>query len=92
LRHAYTTGGAEGFWRKQLELLKADSEKGALQDYAIAKVYARLGDKEEAINWLEKALRARDPYIVYLKTDPPFDQFRSDARVANLMRRVGLAQ
>ena len=92
LRHAYTTGGSEGFWKRRLELLKADSEKGALQDYAIAVVYARLGDKEAAINSLEKAFRARDPYIVYLKTDPPFDRFRSDSRVVDLMRRVGLPQ
>jgi tetratricopeptide (TPR) repeat protein len=92
LRHAYTTGGAEGFWRKQLELLKADSEKGALQDYAIARVYARLNEKDEAFGWLEKALRSRDPYIVYLKTDPPFDKFRSDSRVIDLLRRVGLPQ
>jgi TolB-like protein/Flp pilus assembly protein TadD len=92
LRQAYATGGPEGFWRKQLEFLKADSEKGALQDYAIATVYGRLGDKEEAINWLEKAFRARDPYIVYLKIDPPFDNFRTDARIVDLMRRVGLPQ
>ena len=92
LRRAYTTGGPDSFWRKQLEWLKADSEKGPLQDYAVAKVYARLGDKEQAITWLEKALRVRDPYIVYLKTDPPFDKFRSDSRVIDLMRRVGLSQ
>ena len=92
LRQAYAAGGAEAFWKKQLEYLKADSEKGALQDYAIASVYARLGDKEEAINSLEKAFRARDPYIVYLKIDPPFDKFRSDPRIVDLMRRVGLPQ
>lgn len=92
LKHAYTSGGAEGYWRKQLEFLKADSEKGGLLDYAIASVYARLGDKEQAVSWLEKAYRSHDPYLVYLKTDPPFDRFRSDARVIELMRRVGLPQ
>ena len=92
LKHAFTSGGAEGYWRKQLELLKADSEKGGLLDYAIASVYARLDDKEQAVSWLDKALRSHDPYLVYLKTDPPFDRFRSDARVIELMRRVGLPQ
>jgi serine/threonine-protein kinase len=92
LRRAYTSGGAEGFWRKQLELLKADSDKGALLDYEIAGVYARLGDNEQSVRWLEKAYRAHDPYLVYVKTDPPFDKFRSDSRVIDLMHRVGLPQ
>jgi len=92
LRESYLSGGAEGFWKKQLEFLKADSEKGALLDYAIATVYARLGDKQETLNWLEKAYRSHDPYLVYVKIDPPFDKFRSDAQVIDLMRRVGLPQ
>jgi len=92
LQQAYTSGGADGYWKKQLEFLKADSEKGALLDYAVASVYARLGDKEQAISWLEKAFRSHDPYLVYLKIDKPFDSLRSDARVMDLMRRVGLPQ
>jgi eukaryotic-like serine/threonine-protein kinase len=92
LRQAYANGGADRYWRKQLELLKADADKGALVDYAVASVSARLGDKEQAVSWLEKAYRAHDPYLVYLKIDPPFDNFRSDARVMEIMRRIGLSQ
>jgi serine/threonine-protein kinase len=92
LQHAFATGGPEGYWKKQLEFLKADSEKGALLDYSIASVYARLNDKEQSINWLEKAFRSRDPFLVYVKIDQPFDSFRSDPRVIDLMRRVGLPQ
>jgi tetratricopeptide (TPR) repeat protein len=92
LQQAFATGGADGYWKKQLEFLRADSEKGALLDYAIAGVYARLGDKEQAISWLEKAFRSHDPYLVYLKIDTPFDSLRSDSRVVDLMRRVGLPQ
>jgi len=91
LRQAYASGGAQGYWRKQLEFLKADAEKGALVDYAVATVYARLGDKEQAVSWLEKAYHAHDPYVVYLKIDPPFDNFRSDPRIIEMMRRIGLA-
>ena len=80
------------YWKKQLEFLKADSEKGALLDYSIASVYARLSDKEQSINWLEKAFPSRDPFLVYVKIDQPFDSFRSDPRVIDLMRRVGLPQ
>ena len=92
LQHAFATGGADGYWKKQLELMKADSEKGALLDYAIASVYARLNDKEQSLSWLEKAFRSHDPFLVYVKIDRPFDTFRSDPRVLDLMRRVGLPQ
>jgi tetratricopeptide (TPR) repeat protein len=92
LKQAYASGGADGYWKKQLEFLKTDSEKGALLDYAIASVYARLNDKEQSISWLEKAFRSHDPYLVYLKIDKPFDTFRTDSRVVDLMRRVGLPQ
>jgi len=91
LRQAYASGGAEGYWKKQRELLKADAEKGSLVDYAVATVCARLGDKEQAVSWLEKAYHAHDPYLVYLKIDPPFDSFRSDARVIDMTRRMGLS-
>lgn len=90
LRQAYASGGAGGYWRKQLEFLKTDADKGLLVDYAVASVYGRLGDKEQAVNWLEKAYHAHDPYVVYLKIDPPFDKFRSDPRIIDMMRRIGL--
>jgi len=92
LREAYATAGAQGFWRKQLQFLKEDQEKGSVLIYAIASVYARLGDKEQTLSWLERAYRERDPYLVYLKIDPQFDAFRSEPRVIELMRRVGLSQ
>jgi eukaryotic-like serine/threonine-protein kinase len=92
LREAYATGGAQGFWRKQLEFLKEDQEKGSVLIYAIASVYARLGDKDQTLTWLERAYREHDPYLVYLKIDPPFDALRSEARIIELMRRVGVTQ
>lgn len=89
LTEAFASGGAQGFWRKELEFLTEDQEKGTVLIYAIASAYARLGDKEQSITWLERAYRERDPYLVYLKIDPQFDSFRADPRVINLLRRVG---
>ena len=90
LREAYKTGGASGFWRRQLDFLKQDAEKPNVSPYSIASVYARLGDKEQTLTWLEKAYHDHDAYIVYLKIDPQFDTLRSDPRVIDLMKRIGL--
>ena len=86
LKAAYAASGAKGYWEKQLEYAK--SAKGS--PYTIASIYARLGNKEEALEWLDRAFRERDPYVVYLKIDPQFDALRSDQRSLDLMRQIGL--
>jgi len=92
LRAAYAASGVRGYWQKQLDLLKEDPSQGNMTPYGIAGIYARLGDKDETFNWLEKAYREHDPYIIYLKTGPEFDALRSDPRTIDLMRRIGLPQ
>ena len=89
-QEAYAAGGAQAFWGKQLEFLTQDARTANISPYLIASVYARLGDREQTIGWLEKAYHDHDSYLPYLKIDPPFDSIRADARVVDLMRRIGL--
>jgi hypothetical protein len=59
----------------------------------IATIYAGLGDKNEAFNFLEKAYQERSPDIPYfLKADLRLDPLRSEPRFRDLVRRVGLQQ
>jgi len=88
LKAAVASSGAKGYWEKQLELAK----DGKVSSYGMAGIYARLNNKEEALNWLDKAYRERDPYVVYLKIDPQFDSLRSDQRAQDLMRQIGLVK
>jgi tetratricopeptide (TPR) repeat protein len=90
LNEAFASGGPQGFWNRQLQFLREDAEKGSVSPYSIASLYARLGDKEQALVWLEKAYHDHDAYVVYLKIDPQFDNFRSDPRIVGLMQRIGL--
>jgi serine/threonine-protein kinase len=92
LNEAFASGGPQGFWNRQLQFLREDAEKGSVSPYSVASVYARLGDKEQALVWLEKAYHDHDAYVVYLKIDPQFDNFRSDPRIVGLMQRIGLPQ
>ena len=92
LREAFAASGATGYWEKQLEFLLEDSASGNVSAYGVASVYARLKKNDEVFKWLEKAYSQRDPYLVYLKIDPPFDALRSDQRTMDLMRRIGLIQ
>ena len=91
LKEAFAASGWKGFWRKRLELMEAEAGKRPLPTYALARIYARLGDKEQALEWLQKAYDKHSDYLVLLKVDPMFDGTRSDPRFAELIRKVGLA-
>jgi tetratricopeptide (TPR) repeat protein len=58
--------------------------------YAIAVIYAGLGDCEQVFSYLDAAFRERSHWLVWLKRDPRWNEFRSDVRFQNLVRRVGL--
>jgi hypothetical protein len=60
--------------------------------YNIALLYADLGDKDQAFQWLNTAYQERDGGLEGLKTDFLLDPIRSDPRFAELVRKVGLPQ
>jgi tetratricopeptide (TPR) repeat protein len=57
--------------------------KAALGDdfaYQYATILAQWGNQAQALEWLETALRLRDPGLEYLKTDPLLDPLRQEQR------------
>jgi len=91
LRDAFAKSGIKGFCQKLIDLSKADPEEE--QDrVGIGEMYSRLGQKDEAFEWLEKAYTHHDDGLVRLKEELGFDNLRSDPRFADLLRRVGLPQ
>jgi Tfp pilus assembly protein PilF len=77
--------------RKLLDELKGRSRKRYISWCHIANIYAGLGEKDQAFDSLEKAYAQRDPILVVdLKANPLFDPLRSDPRLPELLRRVGL--
>ena len=58
--------------------------------YSVALIHAGLGDRDEALAWLEKAYDERSDYMPYLRLEPMLDGLRSDPRFAALVERVGL--
>ncbi len=59
--------------------------------YFIAMVQTGLGNAEAALTALELACEERVSMLVHLPTEPMLDSLRSEARFAELIRRVGLA-
>jgi TolB-like protein/DNA-binding winged helix-turn-helix (wHTH) protein/Tfp pilus assembly protein PilF len=88
LARAYAGSGRRN---PAIDLLN-DLKKGAKPGYShaseIAVVYAALGDKDQAMTWLEKGYEERFNPGVLLR--PGFDPLRSDPRFHDLVRRIGL--
>jgi TolB-like protein/DNA-binding winged helix-turn-helix (wHTH) protein/Tfp pilus assembly protein PilF len=59
--------------------------------YEVAGVYAQLGDRDRAIDWLNKAYRNRS-CLYWLRQDPRFDSIRSDPRFQDLLAKMNFPQ
>jgi TolB-like protein/DNA-binding winged helix-turn-helix (wHTH) protein len=93
LRRDYQAMGAQGYWRATLDQRLLEWKKSPGEPYDLAALYARVGQKDIAFGWLEKAYQAHSQDLLYmLRTDPAFDPFRSDPQYAALIRRIGFPQ
>jgi serine/threonine protein kinase/Tol biopolymer transport system component/tetratricopeptide (TPR) repeat protein len=66
------------------------SDKAYVPPYFIAMIYAGLGDRDLAFEWLEKAFENRDAWLIWIGTEPKMDELNSDPRYSELLRRVGI--
>jgi len=57
--------------------------------FNLAMVYAGLGQKNETLEWLEKAYDDHSMWLIFVNTYPIFDFLRADARFQDLVRRMG---
>ncbi len=89
-QHAYTTAGWRGVRQKNCELQKLDEQKPSANLYAMARQCAKLSVKEQAFEYLNKAIENRQGQMVMLNVEPSFDILRDDPRFDELVRRVGL--
>jgi len=92
LGHAYAVSGVRDEALQTVEQLKETSRQRYVSAYSFAVVYAGLGEKDQAFQWLEKAYQDRADDLRQLKVDPLLDNLRPDPRFADLVRRVGLPQ
>jgi TolB-like protein/DNA-binding winged helix-turn-helix (wHTH) protein/tetratricopeptide (TPR) repeat protein len=67
-------------------------EPGPKHSYRLARIYAALGERDLAFQWLETAYAEREENLVWLKVDPHLDPLRADPRFADLLRRVGFTE
>jgi tetratricopeptide (TPR) repeat protein len=74
--------------------IAAEMQERARQGYVgrlnMATLYLALGEREQALEWLEEAYAERHIRLIFLPVEPAFDSLRAEPRFAALLRRVGL--
>ena len=89
LAHAYAASGTKTEALKILDQLKALSKQRYVAAYSFTLVYLGLGDKEEALHWLEQSYQDRaGGDIEGIRVDPFLDSLRGDPRFEALAEKV----
>jgi serine/threonine-protein kinase len=87
----FSKAGYKGVLQSWLDGLTEISKHGYVSSYSIAQAYMRMGEKEKAFGWLEKAYEEHDSGLVSLAVEPMFDAVRPDPRFRDILRRMKLA-
>jgi serine/threonine protein kinase/tetratricopeptide (TPR) repeat protein len=90
LGQGYAAAHQEAKARKTLSELKERAQQTYVQPIALGLIHALLGEKDQAFDWLQRALDDRSTGLVYLKVDPVWDGIRGDPRFVDLQARIGL--
>ncbi len=77
---------------KLLGELKQESTRNYVQSITFALIYIALGDKEEALNHLEKHMWSRAETASSYAIDPELDDLRSEPRFKEMLKRMNLPE
>ncbi len=69
--------------------MKELQKRKYVSSYDIARIYIGLGDKNEAVTWLERAYEQRVGWMAYLMVDPNIESLRGDPRFGDLLIKMG---
>ncbi len=85
---AFTNGGIRGFWKKRIELVETKPYLKSFPAQGKAFIYARIGDKEKALEWLNKSYQRRERFLTTARITPDFDSLRDDPRFQEMIRKM----
>ena len=93
IAHAEKSMGRETEAREILAQMTKEATTRYVQPYAVAIVHLALGEKDQALDWLQRAAQERGAtYFNFIKVDPYLDPLRGDPRFEALVEEVAGAK
>src|SRR5262249_55540799 len=80
------TGEAEALLGKLTEV----SARQYVSPLNLGLIHAALGQKEKALEWLNRAYEIHDGWMIYITVDPRWQSMRTDPGFIEIVRRIGL--
>jgi len=90
LAHLYAVMGKQSEARKWLREMEHPANREFASPYDIASVYAALGEKTTALDWMDRAYKVHAAMIAFAGVDPLLNPLRSEPRFEALLHRAGL--
>ena len=88
LGYAHATSGDRPKTEQILRELEQMAKRQYVSSTAFADIHLGLGEKEKALDWLEKAYQDQESACWYLKVDPIYDRVRDEPRFEALVQKV----
>ena len=88
-RAAYARGGWLGYWRARVARMLPRARQQCTP-YDLGVSYLRLGNRDEALRWLNRAVDQHCTWDSWIAADPKLDSLRSDPRFRSLLARMHL--
>ena len=92
LEEAWEDGAEGGMleWLVERARPKVDRTSGN-RAYGFALLLARLGQVDQALEWLNRAIEDPGGFVIFASVHPWFDSLRSDRRFSETLARMGLS-
>jgi hypothetical protein len=88
LGHAYAVAGRVARARAVLDSLRARAARSYVPSYWFALVHAGLGERDQAMQYLERAYQERSTVLAYVRIDPRLQSLRDHPRFVALVQRI----
>ena len=85
LKSAYRKSGWRGVQIERIKIAEADAD---LNYFDLAGLYAKVRDKDKALECLEKVYLARSFLVPIIHVEPQLDSLHEDPRFIDLVRRI----
>jgi DNA-binding winged helix-turn-helix (wHTH) protein/Flp pilus assembly protein TadD len=90
LGHVYARSGRQAEARRILGELRAISQQRSVSRYWISLIHAALGETDAALEDLNRGIKERDVWMVWLGVEPRFDSLRGDERFRRSILKLQL--